>query len=163
MLSENNGVTLTTQCQSKREKTWTKKNTYHVVTRRLAFAFLVIRLALGLQRKPPFVSKIEISATRWTSEKERRRKEVLPFSLSLQILWKSFAYYEYAQRVLKGAGIQNQRSLKNHGLKQSQEPGKKKTLPWSSSRSLKPKVARHPSLPGIPEVFEISQFFFFSS
>lgn len=73
-------------------------------------------------------------------KKERRRKEVLPFSLSLQILWKSFAYYEYAQRVLKEAGIPNQRILKNHGLKQSQEPGKKKTLRWSSSGSLKPKV-----------------------
>ena len=61
----------------------------------------------------------------------------LPFSLSLQILWKSFAYYEYAQRVLKEAGIPNQRILKNHGLKQSQEPREKKTLPWSSSGSLK--------------------------
>ena len=57
MLSENNGVTLTTQCQSKREKI-----TYHVVTRRLAFALLVIRLAFGLQRKPPLVSKDEIIA-----------------------------------------------------------------------------------------------------
>ena len=41
-----------------------KENTYHVVTRRLAFALLVIRLALGLQRKPPLISKEEISATR---------------------------------------------------------------------------------------------------
>ena len=64
----------------------------------------------------------------------------MPFSLSLQILWKSFAYYEYAQRVLKEARIPNQRILKNHGLKQSQEPGEKKTLPWSSSGSLKLKV-----------------------
>ena len=59
----------------------------------------------------------------------RRRKEVLPFSLPLQILWKSFIYYEYAQRVLKEAGIPNQRILKNHGLRQSQEPGEKKALP----------------------------------
>ena len=39
-------------------------HTYHVVTRRLAFALLVIRLAFGLQREPPLVSKIEINATR---------------------------------------------------------------------------------------------------
>ena len=95
-----------------------KENTYHVITGRLAFALLEIKLAFGLQRKPPLVSKEEIIAIIRTSEKERRRKEVLPFSLSLQILWKSFAYYEYAQRVLMGAEIQNQRILKNHGLKQ---------------------------------------------
>ena len=47
-----------------------------------------------------------------------RRKEALPFSLSLQGLQASFAYYGYAQRVPK-----------NHGPKYSQEPGKKKTLP----------------------------------
>ena len=47
-----------------------------------------------------------------------RRKEALPFSLSLQGLQASFAYYGYAQRVPK-----------NHGPKYSQELGKKKTLP----------------------------------
>ena len=65
MPSENNGVMLTTQCQSKKGENMNKKkkkHTYHVVTRRLAFALLVIRLALGLQRKPPLVSKEEISA-----------------------------------------------------------------------------------------------------
>ena len=49
--------------------------------------------------------------------KERRRKEALPFSLSLSLqgLQASFAYYGYAQRVLK-----------NHGPKYSQVPGKKR-------------------------------------
>ena len=50
--------------EQKGEKMKKKKHTYHVVTRRLAFALLVIRLAFGLQRKPPLFSKIEISATR---------------------------------------------------------------------------------------------------
>ena len=150
----------TTQYQNK-WRNMNKENTYHVITKRLAFALLEIRLAFGLQRKPSLVSKEEMTAIILTSEKERRRKEVLPFSLSLQILWRSFAYYEYTQRVLRGAGIQNQRILKDHGLKKSQEPRKKKTLPWSSSGSLKPKVARLPCLPGIPNVSGISQSFSF--
>ena len=36
-----------------------------------------------------------------------------------------------------------------------------RTLPWSSSGSLKPKVARLPCLPVIPNVPRISQFFSF--
>ena len=73
--------------------------------------------------------KGEGAATTMTNIKERRRKEVLPFSLSLQILWWSFVYYGYAQKVIRGTEIQNQRIPKDHGLKKSQEPRRKKTLP----------------------------------
>ena len=61
MLSEDNGVMQTTQYQSKGGN-MNKENTYHVITRRLAFALLEIRLAFGLQRKPPLVSKKEMTA-----------------------------------------------------------------------------------------------------
>ena len=44
MLSEDNGVVQTTQYQSKGEN-MNKENTYHIITRRLAFALLEIRLA----------------------------------------------------------------------------------------------------------------------
>ena len=62
MLSEDNEVMQTTQYQSKGENMNRKKKTYHVVTRRLAFALLEIRLAFGLQRKPSLISKEEMTA-----------------------------------------------------------------------------------------------------
>ena len=61
MLSENNEVMWTTQYQSKGGN-MNKENTYHVITRRLAFVLLEIRLAFGLQRKPSLISKEEMTA-----------------------------------------------------------------------------------------------------
>ena len=69
------------------------------------------------------------TTTSYCNINERRRKEALLFSLSLQSLQWSFVYYGYTQRVPK-----------NHGLKNSQEPGREKTLPWSSLRSLELKI-----------------------
>ena len=52
-------------------------------------------------------------------EKKERGLALLSLSLSLQILWWSVVYYEYAQRVLRGIEIQNQKIPKDCGLKKS--------------------------------------------
>ena len=84
------------------------------------------------------------TTTSYCNINERRRKEALLFSLSLQSLQWSFVYYRYAQRVPREIEIQNQGIPKNHGLKNSQEPGREKTLPWSSLGSLWLKIVPPP-------------------
>ena len=49
--------------------------------------------------------KDTVTAMNYCKIEERRRKEALPFSLSLQILKWSFVYYRYAQMVLRETGV----------------------------------------------------------